>query len=65
MSHHHSQDLDLVGLLRQRAEIETADGSIPIGQHLDYMAASEIERLRDNVSRLIEFIGQIKQSKAP
>jgi hypothetical protein len=62
VSHHHSHDLDLVMLLRQRAEIETADKSIPISQHLDFMAAQEIERLRENVGRLLELIGKIERS---
>jgi len=54
---------DLVGLLRAKAEIETADNGIPVSQHIDHMAAAEIERLRENVTRLLTLIGQIERTQ--
>lgn len=56
---------DLVELLKTRAEIETGNRAIPITQHIDYMAALEIERLRDNVSRLLDFIAEIGRHQNP
>ena len=47
---------DLVFLLRMRAKIETAGEEIPVTQHIDWMAAQEISRLRDSVKGLMETI---------
>jgi hypothetical protein len=55
--------VDLVRLLREKAEIETSDNSICITQHLDHMAAEEIERLRENVARLLSLLGRIDQTE--
>lgn len=47
---------DLVFLLRMRAKIETAGDEVPVTQHIDWMAAQEITRLRDSVKGLMETI---------
>lgn len=63
MTQTHWTPADLVPLLREKAAIETADNGICITQHLDHMAAEEIERLRENVSRLLTLISQMERSK--
>lgn len=45
--------IDLVKALRNRATWETATGVTEPHQHIDWMAADEIERLRAENSRLI------------
>jgi hypothetical protein len=59
----HWTPADLVPLLREKAAIETADNGICITQHLDHMAAAEIERLRENISRLLTLISDMERSK--
>lgn len=46
----------MVFLLRMRAKIETAGEEIPVTQHIDWMAAAEITRLRESVKGLMDTI---------
>lgn len=50
----------MVFLLRLRAKIETAGDDIPVNQHLDWLAADEIERLRGSVNGLLDTIRKME-----
>lgn len=52
---------DLVFLLRMRAKVETAGEPIPVTQHLDWIAAEEIERLRGSVRGLLDTVHALEK----
>lgn len=52
---------DVVKMLRMRAHLLTQNNDVEVSQTLEWLAAEEIERLRDTVKGLLHTLKQVQK----